>query len=58
MNLEKILQEKKKNVTPERKMLFEKMKHFHLFSARDISESFPDIPRASIFRSIKLFTKI
>ena len=58
MNLEKMLQSKKKSITPERKLLFEKMKSFHIFSARDISESFPKIPRASIFRTIKLFCEI
>lgn len=58
MNIEKILRTHKKSVTPERKELFEKMQEFHIFSARDIETNFPEIARASLFRSIKLFCEI
>lgn len=58
MNIEKILKNHKKSVTPERKKLFEKMREFHIFSARDIETNFPEIPRASLYRSIKLFCEI
>jgi len=58
MKIEDILKREKKSVTPERKMLFAKMQEFHIFSARDIERSFPDIGRASIFRTIKLFCEI
>lgn len=58
MIIEDILKREKKSVTPERKELFGKMQEFHIFSARDIESSFPDIGRASIFRTIKLFCEI
>lgn len=58
MKIEEILKREKRSVTPERISLFEKMQEFHLFSARDIEKVFPEIGRASIFRSIKLFCEI
>ncbi|MCH8518200.1 transcriptional repressor [Candidatus Gracilibacteria bacterium] len=58
MKIEEILREHKKNVTPERVSIFKKMQEFHIFSARDIEVNFPEIPRASIFRAIKLFSQI
>ena len=58
MNIEALLKREKKSVTPERKELFVKMQEFHVFSARDIETSFPNIGRASIFRTIKLFCEI
>jgi len=58
MNIEEILKKHKKNVTPERVSIFEKMQEFHIFSAKDIEVNFSEIPRASIFRAIKLFSQI
>ncbi|MDA9129073.1 transcriptional repressor [Candidatus Gracilibacteria bacterium] len=58
MDITEILRKKKKSVTPERKMLFETMNRFHIFSALDIESACPSIGRASIFRSIKLFCEI
>ena len=58
MNLQDSLRTANKNITPERERLFVKMQDFHLFCARDIEESFSDIGRASIFRTIKLFCEI
>ena len=58
MKIEDILKREKKSVTPERKMLFEKMQEFHIFCAKDLEKRFPEIPRASIFRTIKLFCEI
>ncbi len=58
MILENILKNKKKSVTPERKILFESMKTFHIFSAHDLEKASPSIARASIFRTIKLFCEI
>jgi len=58
MKIEEILKERKKSITPERIALFEKMREFHIFRAKDIELAFPEIPRASIFRSIKLFSEI
>ncbi len=58
MKIEEVLKEYKKSITPERILLFEKMQEFHIFSAKDLEINFPEIPRASIFRSIKLFGEI
>lgn len=58
MEIWKILKQHKKSTTPERKQLFSKMNEFHIFSARDIENAFPQIPRATIFRTIKLFFEI
>lgn len=58
MKITELLKQEKKSVTPERVRLFEKMEEFHIFSARDIENSFPEIGRASVFRSIKLFSEI
>jgi len=58
MKIEDTLRKHKKNVTPERIRIFEKMQEFHIFSARDMEENFPEIPRASIFRTIKLFSEV
>jgi len=58
MIIEEILRREKKSVTPERKTLFETMNSFHIFSAQDIESACPEIGRASIFRSIKLFCEI
>lgn len=58
MKIEDILKREKKNVTPERKELFTRMQEFHIFSAKDLETNFSEIPRASIFRTIKLFCEI
>ena len=58
MDISKILKEHKKSTTPERVELFWKMNEFHIFSARDIESAFSHIPRATIFRNIKLFSEI
>ncbi|NDK09330.1 transcriptional repressor [Candidatus Gracilibacteria bacterium] len=58
MNIENILKEHKKNVTPERIQLFESMDAKHIFSASDIEGEFPNFSRASIFRTLKLFLEL
>ena len=58
MKIEDILREHNKKITPERIRMFQKMQEFHIFSARDIKKNFSDIPRASIFRTLKLFHEI
>ena len=58
MNLEKLLKSSGKNITPERLRLGEWMKTKHLFTSSDIENTFSDIGRASIFRSVKLFSEI
>lgn len=58
MKIEQILKEKKKSVTPERVKLFWFMVGKHLFSAQDLEMAFPELSRASIFRSLKLFVEI
>lgn len=58
MNIEHRLRTHKKSVTPERKKLFKAMQEFHIFSSGDIEKNCPEIGRASIFRTIKLFCEI
>jgi len=58
MEIEKLLKTAGKKVTPERVRLFESMNSRHLFESKDLIELFPDIGRASIFRTIKLFCEI
>jgi len=58
MNIQDSLKSHKKKVTPERVELFSWMEKKHLFSSTDIEKSFSHIGRASIFRTLKLFTEI
>jgi Fe2+ or Zn2+ uptake regulation protein len=58
MDIENILKENKKSITKERKEIFEYIKTKHVFSSADILLAFQDIGRASIFRTIKLFSEI
>jgi len=58
MNLEKILKSSGKKRTPERLKLWEWMEKKHLFTSSDLVENFPNIGRASVFRTIKLFSEI
>ena len=58
MEIEKILREHKKSVTPERIELFAWMEQKHLFTSGDLESGFTHIGRASIFRTIKLFVEL
>lgn len=58
MKIENLLKKSGKKITPERIKLFESMRNRHLFESKDFIEQFPDISRASIFRTIKLFCEI
>lgn len=58
MNIENILKSHKKSITDERKEMFSFIQTKHIFTAQDISENFPDLGRASIFRTIRLFLEI
>lgn len=58
MDIEKKLRTARKKVTPERLKLFSYMKKKHLFESKELVEKFPELGRASIFRTIKLFSEI
>ena len=58
MEIEKYLKFHSKKVTPERVRLFQRMEELHLFESKDIIQAFPNIGRASIFRTLKLFVEI
>lgn len=58
MNIKEKLKSSGKKVTPERVKLFEYMNNVHLFESKDLVEAFPDVWRASIFRTVKLFCEI
>lgn len=58
MKIQNILRKSGKKATPERIELFEYMNKKHIFTANDIAQSFSNIGRASIFRSIKLFSEL
>jgi len=58
MKIETLLKNAGKKSTPERLALYEKMEWMHLFESKDLVQAFPEIGRASIFRSIKLFCEI
>lgn len=58
MKIEQILKSHKKKCTPERLELFYWMEKKHLFTSADLESAFPNIGRASIFRTIKLFSEI
>lgn len=58
MKIEERLKSSGKKVTPERVKLFEKMNSMHLFESKDLIDAFPEIGRASIFRTLKLFLEI
>ena len=58
MNIETILKSHKKSVTEERKEIFSFVQTKHIFTAQEICENFPNLGRASIFRTIRLFLEI
>lgn len=58
MKIEKILKENKKSCTPERLELYSWMESKHLFTSGDLESAFSHIGRASIFRTLKLFTEL
>lgn len=58
MKIKQQLKLYKKSVTPERLKLFEFMEGEHLFGAIDVEQAFPDVGRASIYRTLKLFSEI
>lgn len=58
MKIEEILRKHNMKVTPERLKIFSQMEQMHLFESKDLIEFFPEIGRASIFRTIKLFCEI
>ena len=58
MNIQEILKNHGKRITPERIEIFGGFGDFHLFQANDLIEKFPHIGRASIFRTIELFLEV
>jgi len=58
MKIETVLREHKRSITPERVKMFDFFTHKHLSSASDIEQAFPELGRASIFRTLRLFLKI
>ncbi len=58
MNISTILKSHGKSVTNERIEIFAYIETKHLFSAIDILDVFPNLGRASVFRTIRLFLKI
>ncbi len=58
MNIEDVLKNAGKRITPERKAIFEFLEKKHIFSSADILENFPHLWRASIFRTLNLFLEI
>jgi len=58
MNIEKILKEHSLRVTQERVDIFQHICGCHIFSCNDLLEKFPDIGRASVFRTLKLFLEL
>jgi Fe2+ or Zn2+ uptake regulation protein len=58
MKIEGILKEHKKSCTPERIELFTWMEKRHLFTSGDLEARCSHIGRASIFRTLKLFTEL
>jgi len=58
MKIEEQLKLHKKSVTPERLKLFSFMEKKHLFSANDVETAFPELSRASVFRTLKLYVEI
>jgi len=58
MKIQSILKQKNKKITPERILLSTWMEKRHLFTASDILKEFSEVSRASIFRTLKLFSEI
>ena len=58
MDIKAILLENGKRVTNERILLFCFIKKTHIFTARSLQNCFPNIGRASIFRTLRLFNDI
>ena len=58
MNISTILKSYGKSVTNERIERFAYIKTKHLVSATDILDAFPNLGRASVFRTIRLFLEI
>ncbi|GAB0174636.1 MAG: Fur family transcriptional regulator [Candidatus Altimarinota bacterium] len=58
MDIESLLKSHGKSITKERIELYEGIQNLHLFQASDLTEKFPHIGRASIFRVLNLFVDI
>ena len=58
MNIENILKSHWKSITAERKEIFAFLETKHIFSSQEVLERFPNLGRASIFRTIRLFLEI
>lgn len=58
MDIENILRTHKKSITEERKDIFSFIEKRHIFWAQEILDHFPDLWRASVFRTIRLFLEI
>ena len=58
MNIEILLKQNGKKVTPERCEIANWITKKHLFTSADILQDFTHIGRASVFRSLKLFNEI
>ncbi len=58
MNIEFVLKQGGKSLTKERKDVFAFMETRHMFTAQDIMDSFTDISRASVFRTLGLFVSL
>ncbi len=58
MNIESLLKSAGKSITQERKDIFEFLNKQHIFSSSDLIAKFPEIGRASVFRTINVFLEI
>ncbi len=58
MDIQALLKKHGKSSTSERLACFTEIEKRHIFSANDLIEHFPDISRASIFRTIAVFLEI
>ncbi len=58
MDIQFLLKKEGKSLTKERKDMFAFMETSHMFTAQDIMDSFTDISRASVFRTLGLFLSL
>lgn len=58
MNIQQLLKQHSKSVTPDRLALAEWMDNKHLFTAPEVIQAFENVGRASVFRTLKLFSEI
>ena len=58
LDIKKILKKNKKKVTSERIDIFDYVVKKHIFDSNELLNKFPEIWRASIFRTINLFLEI